>query len=126
MPYQWDDEPPESAQAFLRERLNEHAKVRSWLKEEGEPQIYAIERHRMRAVRVFIEHVYTLGVSDYEAIRNAHPDIRCILSTQPSNQFGSDALAEARSDHVALFDYSALFGALHKDGEAFYQHVPRK
>jgi hypothetical protein len=123
MTHDWDDEAPPGARQFLEERLNDHDKVRSWLK--ATPQIYVIDRDGMSDVRVFVQHVYTLGISDYAAIRNAHPDIRAILSTQPVSQFGADAVQAAARDGVALFDFSGLLGALNKDGDAFYRHRTR-
>jgi hypothetical protein len=121
--HDWDDEAPPGARQFLEERLNDHHKVASWSK--ASPQIYVIERDGLSDVRVFVQHVYTLGISDYEAIRNAHPDVRAILSTQPVSQFGADAVAAAARDRVALFDFSGLLGALNKDGDALYRHRAR-
>lgn len=116
----WDRPPPASAEAFLAEALEGHRKVKRF--EQEKPQVWRVERYAMDEVRFYFQDVYTFGLADYEAVRRQHPDIRCIVTAGSWNHFTTDAAERAHEDGVALFDYSALFGALNKDGEAFYRH----
>jgi hypothetical protein len=120
----WDDEPEESRIEFFETALDRHSKVAGYEREA--PQVYRITRRGMDDVRLYLEDVYVLGIVDYDAIRAAHPDIRCIVTAGNWNYFAAETHEAAGEDDVALFDISGLLGALNKDGEGFYRHIPRK
>lgn len=120
----WDEEPEESRIQFFESAVEGHSKVAGVEREA--PQVYRIRRHGMKDVRVYLQDVYVLGIVDYDLIRAAHPDIRCIVTAANWNRFAPETDGAAAGDDVALFYPGGLLGALNKDGDAFYRHVPRK
>lgn len=119
---EWNDCPAMSSIQFFVSRMEGHTKVLAV--EEVTAQVFLLKRHGLSDVRVWVCDVYTLGVADYFAIRQADPDIDCIVTLSGYNQYTTQASEQGIADGVGVFKFGELMGALHKEGEDFVAYSP--
>ncbi len=63
--------------------------------------------------------MYTLGMADYFAIRDADPDLDAIVVLNKWNHYTEDAERQGRIDRIGVFKSDEFRSALHRQGDDF-------
>jgi hypothetical protein len=114
---EWDERPGAAGREWFEQTLARHTRVEKF-RSVGD-QVYVVQRRGLPDVRVWLCDVYTLGVADYEAIRNADPAVDAIVVLSAWNHYTAEAQRLGASEGVGLFKPAELMSALHRQGDEF-------
>jgi hypothetical protein len=110
--------PADSSFEFFETAIRGHSRVKRLARVAD--QAYVVERQSLPEVRVWLCDIYTLGVADYYAIRDADPEVNAIVVVSIWNSYTADAVQQARNDDVGIFTPKEFMSALHRSGSAFF------
>lgn len=114
----WNDPATETSRQFFEQAMRAHTRVRDV--SAVDDHVYLLRRHgQLSDVRVWVCDVYTLGIADYMAIRDAAPDTNAIVVLSQWNHYTPQARQQGKEDGVGIFKFGEFMSALHREGHEF-------